>query len=77
MLKGVSGYFVVCFRPKAPVGRFLDAVGAALGRFKAHLGWLLGRLGHQAGASLGVVKVSWRRLKGNLTSEWSQVAFKV
>ena len=77
MLKRVSGFFVVCFHPKAPVGRFLDAFGAALGRFKAHLGWLLGRLGHQAVASLGVLKVSQRRLKGNLTSDWSQVGIKV
>ena len=30
-LEGVWGCSVVCLRPKAPVGRFLDASGAALG----------------------------------------------
>ena len=42
-LERVWGCFVACFRPKAPVGRFLDASGAALGWFLAHLGRLLAR----------------------------------
>ena len=41
-LERVWGYFVACFRAKAPVGGFLEASGAALGRFLAHLGRLLG-----------------------------------
>ena len=41
-LEGVWDCFVACLRPKALVGRFLDASGAALGRFLAHLGRLLG-----------------------------------
>ena len=80
-LEGVWGCFVACLRPKAPVGRFLDASGAALGRFLAHLGRLLGGSWAVLGAKLGRPKASWRHLGGvlggNLTLKWSQVGIKV
>ena len=44
-LGGVWGCFVARLRPKAPVGRFLDASGAAHGRFLAPLGRLLAPCG--------------------------------
>ena len=51
---------MACLRPKAPVGRFLDASGAALGRFLAHLGRLLGGSWAVLGTKLGRPKASWR-----------------
>ena len=57
-LEGVWCCFVACLRPKAPVGRFLDSSWAALGASWAPVGWLLGRLGRQAGAFKGVLKAA-------------------
>ena len=65
-LEGVWGCFVACLRPKAPLGRFLDASGAALGRFLAHLGRLLGGSWAVLGTKLGRPKASWRHLGGVL-----------
>ena len=64
-LEGVWGCFAACLRPKAPMGRFQDASGAALGRFLGHLGRLL-----------GVLKASRRCLEENLTPKWNQVGIK-
>ena len=58
-LEGVWGCFVACLRPKAPVGRFLDGSGAALGRLLAYLGAVLG-------ARLGRPRASRRQLGGVL-----------
>ena len=52
-LEGVWGCFVAWLRPDAPVGRFLDAFGAALVRFLAHLGRLLGGSWAVLGTKLG------------------------
>ena len=57
-LEGVWGCFVACFRPKAPVDRFLDASGAALGRFLAHLRPLLGGSWDLLGTKLGRPRAS-------------------
>ena len=57
-LEGVWGCFVACLRPKAPVGRFLDGSGAALGRLLAHLGRLLGGSWAVLGARLGRSRAS-------------------
>ena len=57
-LEGVWECFVACLRPNAPVGRFLDASGAALGRFLAHLGRLLGGSWALLGTKLGRPRVS-------------------
>ena len=58
-------------------GRLWGSSWAALGASWAPVGWLLGRLGRQAGAFKGVLKAAWRRLGGNLTRKWSQVGIKV
>ena len=76
-LEGVWCCFVACLRPKAPVGRFLDSSWAALGASWAPVGWLLGRLGRQAGAFKGVLEAAWRRLGGKLMRKWSQVGINV
>ena len=52
-LEGAWGCLVACLRPKAPVGRFLEGSGAALGRLLAHLGRLLGGSWAVLGARLG------------------------
>ena len=52
------GCFVACLRPKAQVGRFLDASGAALGQFLAHLGRLLGGSWALLGTKLGRPRAS-------------------
>ena len=65
-LEGVWGCFVACLRPKAPVGRFLDGSGAALGRLLAHLGRLLGGSWAVLGARLGRSRASWRQPGGIL-----------
>ena len=69
-LERVWGCFMACFRPQAPVGRFLDASGAALGGFLAHLGRLLGGsvegLGGLLEASWGVLEAS----EGVLEASW-------
>ena len=57
-LQEVCGCFVACLRPKTPVGRFLDASGAALGRFLAHLGRLLGGSWDLLGTKLGRPRAS-------------------
>ena len=41
-------------------GRLWGSSWAALGASWASLGWLLGCLGHQAGASKGVLRAAWR-----------------
>ena len=58
-------------------GRLWGSSWAALGASWAPVGWLLGRLGRQAGAFKGVLEAAWRRLGGNLTRKWSQVGIKV
>ena len=74
MLCGVSSPQGAC----GPLpGRLWGSSWAVLGASWASLGWLLGRLGHQAGASWGVLKASWKRLGGNLTPKWSQIGIKV
>ena len=68
---------MVCLRPEAPVGRFLDASGAALGRFLAHLGRLLGgswavlgtKLEH-LGAFEGILEASWRKFDAKMEPSW-------
>ena len=65
-LEGVWGCFAACLRPKAPMSRFQDASGAALGRFLAHLGRLFGGSWSVLGAKLGRPRVSWRHLGGVL-----------
>ena len=57
-LQGVWGCFAACLRPKAPMGRFQDASGAALGRFLAHLGRLLGGSWEFLGTKLGRPRAS-------------------
>ena len=57
-LEGVWGCFVACLRPTAPMGRFLDASGAALGRFLAYLGRLLGASWDLLGTKLGRPRAS-------------------
>ena len=76
-LEGVWGWFVACFRAKAPVGRFLDASGAALGRFLAHLGRPLGGSWAVLGRPGRFLDASRRRLGGNWTPKWSQLKIKV
>ena len=61
---------MACPRPKAPVGRFLDASGAALGRFLAHLGRLLGGSWAVWGTKLRRPRASWRHLGGVLEEFW-------
>ena len=58
-------------------GRLWGSSWAALGASWAPVGWLLGRLGRQAGAFKGVLKAAWRRLGGNLMRKWSQVGINV
>ena len=53
------------------MGRFLDRSWAALGASWAPVGWLLGRLGRQAGAPKGVLEAAWRRLGGTLKLTWT------
>ena len=65
-LEGVWGCFVACFASKAPVSRFLDASGAALGCFLAHFGRLLGGSWAVLGTKMGRPKASWRHLGGVL-----------
>ena len=65
-LERVWGCFVACFRAKAPVGGFLEASGAALGRLLAHLGRLLGGSWAVLGTKLGRPRASWRHLGGVL-----------
>ena len=48
------------------MGRFLDASGAALGRFLAHLGRLLGGSWAILGTKLGRPRASWRHQGGVL-----------
>ena len=80
-LEGVWGCFVACLRPKAPVGRFLDGSGAALGRLLAHLGRLLGGSWAVLGARLGRPRASGGQLGGhlggNFIRKWSQVGIKL
>ena len=57
---------MACLRPNAPVGRFLDASWAALGRLLAHLGRLLGGSWAVLGARLGRSRASGRQLGGIL-----------
>ena len=57
-LEGVWGCFVACLRPKAQVRDFLDASGAALERFLAHLGRLLGGSWVLLGTKLGRPRAS-------------------
>ena len=57
-LEGACGCFVACLRPQAPVGRFLDGSGAALGRLLAHLGRLLGGSWAVLRARLGRLRAS-------------------
>ena len=61
---------MACFGSKAPVGRFLDASGAALGRFLAHFGRLLGGSWAVLGTKMGRPKASWRHLGGVLGEIW-------
>ena len=46
------------------MGRFLDASGAALGRFLAQFGRLLGGSWALLGTKMGRPKASWRHLGG-------------
>ena len=57
-LEGVWGRFAACLHPKAPMNRFQDASGAALGRFLAHLGRLLGGSWDILGSKLGRPRAS-------------------
>ena len=57
-------------------GRLWGSSWAALGASWAPVGWLLDRLGRQAGAFKGVLKAAWRHLGRNFIRKWSQVGIK-
>ena len=70
MFSGVSSPQRAC----GPLlGRLWGSSWAVLGASWAPLGWLLGRLGHQAGASKGILKAAWKRLgklNGKMEPRW-------
>ena len=53
--------------------RLLASFSAVLEVSWAPLGRLLGRLGHQVGASWGILEATWRRLGRISIPKWSQV----